>query len=321
MLSIRADDVTIIDLTVTRGYYHGLHIRPQAGNGSHVLRPVIYNVRVIDNAQQQIKVNQEGGRYVDHGQLACSHLELTNAGRPHVRDNCYTGGLDAHKTRGWHIRDNYIAGMWCEAGLSEHGIHMWRTNADTLIERNLLVDCVRAIGLGMANRPANNGQPDRTFDDIECPAMGHVDDYTATVINNVIVDTDPRVYQSQGGVDSGIALWSACGAKVFHNTIYRSQNAFSSIEARWSGTHAVIKNNLMTKAVRDREAGHIDSAGNVEMVAADVYVDAPMNDFHLDARAAFINTGVPLGDGVVPTDMDGRLRDDQPDPGAFELGD
>ena len=120
---------------------------------------------------------------------------------------------------------------------------MWRQNADTLIDSNYIADCARAIGLGMADSGVN----ERLFDDIDCATDHYVDDYNGDVVNNVVINTDPRVYGSDAGVDSGISLWNACNARIYHNTIFRSQQAFSSIELRWEGTIADIKNNLMTQ--------------------------------------------------------------------------
>jgi hypothetical protein len=64
--------------------------------------------RVIDPGEQAVKVNPYGGGTVDSGTLECSHIELTDAGRPHIRNNCYTGGLDAHEATGWLVRRNRI---------------------------------------------------------------------------------------------------------------------------------------------------------------------------------------------------------------------
>lgn len=65
--------------------------------------------------------------FPDNGTVACSHIEMTDTGRPHVNPTaggCYTGGVDAHYAWGWTIRDNLIEGFWCEHRLSEHGIHL-----------------------------------------------------------------------------------------------------------------------------------------------------------------------------------------------------
>jgi len=151
IFQIVASDVTIADLTLREAYDHPIHV--SSTESAHTLNTLIYNVHIIDPGQQAIKINSaaEGslGYYTDNGIIACSHIELTDTGRPHIRDNCYTGGIDAHQSLGWVIRDNHIDGFWCDYGLSEHGIHLWRGCRDTLIERNILTDNARGIVMSM----------------------------------------------------------------------------------------------------------------------------------------------------------------------------
>jgi len=260
-------------------------------------------------------VNQEGQAYADNGVIACNHIELSDEARPRVQ-NCYTtGGISLQRTRNWVLRNNYIAGFWCEIGLSAHGIHIWKQNADTIIESNYIADCTRGIGLGTMN----SSDEERVFDDISCAADHYADDYNGLVVNNIVINTDPRVYGSVSSVDSGISLWNACNARVYHNTIFRSQEAFSSLELRWEGTIADVKNNLMTATVMRRGSPMYESAGNFEMAPEDFYVDAPNGDVHLMPSAMCLDTGVRLEVGVADVDIDGDLRDAAPDPGADEI--
>ena len=103
IISIVASGVTIADLTLREAWYHAIHV--MSTRGSHTLNTMIYNVHIIDPGEQAVKINpytQSGAAYfTDNGTVACSHIELTNAGRPHIRNNCYTGGIDAHQSRGW----------------------------------------------------------------------------------------------------------------------------------------------------------------------------------------------------------------------------
>jgi hypothetical protein len=117
-------------------------------------------VHIIDPGQQANKINPAAANaYPDDGVNACSHIELTDVGRPHIRNNCYTGGIDAHQAEGWVIRDNLIEGFWCENGLSEHGIHLWRGCRDTVVERNVLRENARGIGFGLAESSSGRTQP------------------------------------------------------------------------------------------------------------------------------------------------------------------
>ena len=161
---IVASHVTIANLTLRKAYNHPIHV--MSSGSSDTLNTYIYNVHIIDPGQQAIKINPvPGGHYTDNGIVACSHIELTDAGRSQIRDNCYTGGVDAHQSRGWDIRDNLIEGFWCAQGLSEHAVHAWTGSRDTLVERNMLINNARGVGFGLVTSGTG-----RTYSDNACPS-------------------------------------------------------------------------------------------------------------------------------------------------------
>src|SRR5262245_12063411 len=164
LIAISASDVTVADLTVARAYHHPVHVYPGAAD---VTATLLYNLYVLDPGQHAIKINANRAQtlFVDDGPVACSRIELTDDGRAHVQ-GCYTGGIDAHRARGFRIYDNTIIGFWCQSGLSEHGIHLWTGSRDTLIERNIILDCARGIGLGLGD-----ATPGRTYPDDPCPGV------------------------------------------------------------------------------------------------------------------------------------------------------
>jgi hypothetical protein len=269
------------------------------------LNTKLYRVRVIDPAEQAIKINPGApGFYADNGSVACSHIELTDAGRPHVRNNCYTGGVDAHQARGWTVRDNWIGGFWCASGLSEHGIHFWTGSRDTIIERNTLVNNARGIGCGLIESGTG-----RTYADNPCPtASGYVDHYAAVVRNNVVFANRAQLFASQYGFDCGICINQTCGATVVHNTVVSTQAPFSSIEWRFGNTVVDLRNNLVSHNLRDR--GGVDTqAGNVQSASLALFEDGANGDLHLMPGAtAAIDQGAPVAAGVANDDVDGESR-------------
>jgi hypothetical protein len=113
IVQVVASGVTIADLTLKRAVYHPIHV---SAENADTLNTLIYIVHVIDPGQQAIKINQNSTytHFADYGEVACSRIELTDAGRPHIWDingSCYTGGIDGHNARGWVIRDNSIEGF------------------------------------------------------------------------------------------------------------------------------------------------------------------------------------------------------------------
>jgi hypothetical protein len=302
-VQVVASNVTVAELTLREAYYHPIHVSSAAA--SHTQNTMIYRVRVIDPAEQAIKINPGApGWYADNGTVACSHIELTDAGRPHVRNNCYTGGIDAHQARGWTVRDNHIEGFWCAQGLSEHGIHFWTGSRDTLIERNTLVNNARGIGCGLIESGSG-----RTYADNPCPtANGYVDHYAAVVRNNVVFADRAALFSSQFGFDCGICINQTCGAQVLHNTVVSTQAPFSSIEWRFANTVVDVRNNLVSHNLRDR-GGADTQAGNVQNAPLSTFVYPAARDLHLNASATqAIDQAAPVPAGLASDDLDGEAR-------------
>jgi hypothetical protein len=321
IVSIIASNVTIADLTIKRAGTHPIHVT--SSDSGDTLNTLIYNVHIIDAGQQAIKINPHSAKvhFPDYGEVACSRIELTDAGRPHIWDingSCYTGGVDAHQARGWTIRDNLIEGFWCENGLSEHGIHLWSGSRDTVVERNVLIDNARGVGFGLMESASG-----RTYDDNPCPgATGYVGHFDGIIRNNFIFANRDALFSSEYGFDCGICLWQACGAKALHNTVISTDAPFSSIEYRFSNTDVEIINNLVSHNLRDR-GGVAFLAGNLEDAPLSLFVDGAGGDLHLAANASSaIDQGEALAGGLCDDDIDGDLRPIGParDIGADEYG-
>jgi hypothetical protein len=292
VITILASNVTIADLTIKRAGTHPIHVITSGSNNT--LNTLIYNVHIIDPSQQAIKINSGGSGYVDDGTVACSKIELTDAGRPHVDpsgDGCYTGGVDGHEARNWRIRDNLIQGFWCSSGLSEHGIHMWDNSANTVVERNMLVNNARGIGFGLGSSSHNGG-----------------------IIRNNMV----HVMQ-----DVGIGLESSPNTRVYNNTVYTGNSYQNSIEYRFSATSNVeIINNLTNRAItlRDGSTGIVQN--NVTNAQSGWFVNATTGDLHLisDSISTVINQGQTLTEVTDDFDGDARPIGSAADIGADEYG-
>jgi len=283
---------------------------------------LIYNVHVVDPGQQAIKVNplSPGGPYADAGTVACSHIELTDAGRGQVRDDCYTGGIDAHAARGWVVRDNLVEGFWCASGLSEHAVHFWKESRDTTVERNVLRDNARGIGFGLLD----SGSAARPWADAPCPTAGggYVDHFGGIAQNNFVSAHAAGLFASEYGFDCGVCLWQACGSQALHNTIWSGDPSasFSAVEWRFANTRVTVQNNLVNVPLRERDGAGATLAGNVTGAAAAWFVGAGSGDLHLDTSASSaIDQGALTG---VADDIDAepRPRGAGPDVGADETG-
>jgi len=311
ILNVRADHVTIADLTIKRSWYHPIHV----GGGGHYVK--IYNVKIIDGKEQFIKVNPNGGQHNDYGEVACSHLELTPVGRQYIHNNptpgypCYTGGLDLHQSWGWIVRDNTIKDIYCtNGGLAEHAIHFWQTNRDSIVERNTIVNCARGIGFGLGSQGNDRIYPDD-------PLAGNgvdpaIVDHIGGMIRNNFIFSDTTEY------DTGIGLEAAWNVTVAHNTIYgKAGNSWNSaIDTRFAASNPVLVNNLYYPKTTVRNSGTPTEINNV-LATAGMFIDMDNADLHLTQGASVIDQGTA---GHATVDNDGNLRDSQPDIGADEYG-
>jgi hypothetical protein len=312
IIQVVASNVTVADLTLREAYDHPIHV--VATTTSHTNNTLIHNVRVVDPGQQAIKVNAEDQvHFTDSGVIECSRIELTDTGRTHIRDSCYTGGIDVHRSRDWIVRDNTIEGFWCADGLSEHAIHFWRGSRDTLVERNNLRNNARGVGFGLD--PDGGG---RTYADNPCPSAGggYVDHVGGVVRNNFVSADQNALFASADGFDCGICLSQACGAAVLHNSVSSTQAPFSSIEWRFARTNVEIKNNLVSHNLRARDGAVAVESGNVTGAQASWFVGPTSGDLHLTPAATSATDRVSV-DPRVAADID---RDTRPQGPAADVG-
>jgi hypothetical protein len=313
IVSIRASGITVADLTLKRAYYHPVHV---AGGGHHAL---LYDLHIVDGREQQVKVNPSADmQYNDFGTLACSLVEITDAGRAYIHAHptpgfdCYTGGFDAHMAWNWTVRDNTFKGIYCtNGGLAENAVPFWRTCRDPMVERNTIIDCARGIGFGMSTTGSDRVYPDNPLAGTSVQGKeGEIGHIGGTIRNNIIYADIGSEY------DSGISLWQAWNVTVAHNTIYSVNGNFNvAIDCRFANTDARITGNLYYPTMAERDAAHPTKAGNV-LASAGMFVDLGNRDLHLLTSATqAINRWQP---GVID-DIDGEYRDALPDVGADEL--
>ena len=313
IINVLASRVTVAEITLMHAKDHLIHVTPPSGS-SGITSTKLYGLRLIDSGQQFVKVNSnlEDG-WADDGSLECSSLSMTDDGRTHVdtvSTDCYTGGIDAHGSRGWVVRQNRMEAIFCTIGLAEHAIHFWSGTRDTLVENNFIVNCSRGIGLGLGT----GGTTTRTYPDNPYPDVGYIGDYDGLIRNNVIYSDNPYI-------DTGIGLENAHGARVYHNTVFSTPAAtglYSSIDYRFPGTLADIRNNLTYRITARDGATASYLRANVEQTPASDFVDPAAFDFRLRPSAT---DAIDKGE-VVPNsglDIVGRPHDyGPPDIGAHE---
>ena len=248
-IHVYGDDVTIANLTIRNSAVCGVSIQ-----GAD--RPVLYNLHVIDTNDQLVKVNPVGDGS-DDGLLACSRLEYTTT----APDN-YTNGISAHNAHNWVVRDNVWYRIRTPGNDPVPTILFWSASSNTVVERNLLVDCYQGISFGNSSHGAG--------------------DHTGGVVrNNMILARLPH--------DVAIEMVHADGWLVTHNTALLLNPASGltwGMEARFSDTDGVFSYNLTNMTIwadRDGAAGTL--TGNLTNAAESWFVNSSSEDLHLVASA------------------------------------
>lgn len=310
IIAVSASRITLADLSVRHARHHAVHAYAPAGRTVAGLR--LRNLHLSDCGQQIVKVNSNGGdplHWVDSGTVECSFIGFAdNSVMEPMAGGYYTGGIDIHGGRGWAIRANRFANIQREGRTMEHAVHLWSKSRDCVVEGNRFEDVYRAVGLGMKTEAAGleRRYPDGKGDSPYSDCIG------ALVRNNVVWNR-PGIR-----LESGIEIMNALDAEVYHNTVYSAERPFSSIEYRWPGTRAVLKNNLVSHAVLRRDGAQAELGGNLEDAGASLFLDAARGGLRLAPGSAAIDKGVPLAPGKADADMDGDARDGAPDAGADE---
>lgn len=283
---VDGDDVAIADLTIRNTTDHGVSIQ-----GAD--RPLLYNLHILDAEDQLIKVNPpDSGVGSEDGMLACSRLEYTTTDL-----DSYTNGISAHDAHRWTVRDNEWYRIRNANGSPIPTILFWSGSSDTVVERNLLVDCSQGIAFGNA---------------------GHSElDHTGGIVrNNFIYASMPH--------DVAVEMVHAQGWLVAHNTVLLLSPGTGQtwgMEARFSDSQGTFAHNLTNMDIwADREGAHGMLTGNVTTAEAGWFVDdGAEGNLHLIAGAvAAIDQAATLTD--VTDDFDGETRPtgSAPDIGADE---
>jgi len=283
VILIEADDVTIADLTIRNGGEHGVSI-----NGSD--RPKLFNLHIYDTGSQLVKVNPVGDG--SHGGiLACSRLEYTS-----TAPDEYTNGISAHDAHDWSVRDNQWYRIRTPGNTPAPTILFWSGSSNTVVERNLLVDCYQGIAFGNSSHGAG--------------------DHTGGIVkNNFIYASLPH--------DSVIEMVHATDWYVAHNTalLLNPNGVTWGMEARFEDTTGVFSFNLINMDIWvDRDGANGLSFGDMTNLVGNWLRNPSEGDLHL------LSLDVPPVDAATPLsyvnlDFDGETRpqSDSPDVGADEF--
>ncbi|MBF0226160.1 MAG: right-handed parallel beta-helix repeat-containing protein [Desulfobacterales bacterium] len=281
---IDANNVTIQDITIQEVYNHGIQLDVNI-DGVH-----IKNCIFRDTREQMLKVpyNTNINDPSEDGIIE-DCLFMYSAG---VGPQYYIGGIDVHFGKNYIVRNNTFQDIQSPGGgLAEHAIHFWSSSENTLVEKNLIINCDRGIGFGLGTVPHIGG----------------------IIRNNIIYHDGSGTY-----ADVGIGLESSSNTKVYNNTIYFNHNRYpNAIEYRFSGTYgAYIANNLTNKLIVSRNSGTGTLENNVTNCQSNWLVNILSFNLHLAYKVdSVVNQGVIITG--LTDDFDGDRR---PMGGGIDIG-
>lgn len=271
---VRANGVTIADLTIQNVRNHCVQTAPGVDR-LHIRNCILRNA-----GEQIVKVTTGKKNDPSENGIIENCLFEYSAG---IGPRYYIGGIDVHNGKNWIVRDNIFRFIRSPGKkIAEYAIHFWANSANTLVERNLIINCDRGIGFGLGNR-------------------GHLG---GIIRNNMIYHDD-----SKGFNDVGIGLESSPGTRVYNNTIFLEHNYPRAIECRFPATKDVlIENNLTNKSIQMRNGATATINDNIIDADAGMFVDASSGNLHISAKG--INYVIDKGreiDGLI-NDFDNERR-------------
>ncbi len=251
---VSAHNVTIADLTVRDVQNHGFFVTPGVDSC------FFQNVRGLDCGEQIFKASGDTSSLPKYnGIIQCSAFEYTTT-LDDGDDGWYTNGIDLLNCHNWIIRDNLIRNIKHNPGLTSTlagpAILCWHGSTNTIIERNLIIECDFGISFG------NAGQ-------------GGISHSGGIIKNNFVLG-----YSTS---DFGIGLVYAPGAIVINNTVYSPGGWPYSIEARFAETNnCQIINNYCDEPIWDNRDGAscILTTNSINAQSSD-FVNVQEGDLHL----------------------------------------
>jgi hypothetical protein len=198
--------------------------------------PTLRNCILKDSYEQLFKVSYNRQTQVasDHGLIEnCQFVYSAGIG-----PQFYIGGIDVHGGKHWIVKNNVFRDIASPSKhIAEHAIHFWNKTEFTLIEHNIIINCDRGVGFGMKGRPSLGG----------------------TIRNNLIYHED----NAHPFADAGITIEESPNTTVENNTIVLLHSYPNAIEYRFESTvNVVISNNLLNKAIRQRNGAQAKLSNN-----------------------------------------------------------
>ncbi len=229
-ISIRHPYWIIKDLTIKGKPHsdHAIHITDNADN-------VIIKQNVLIDFHSQIKVNGSNGEFADNGIIENNDIFNTKV---RETDQPVTS-IDIVGGKNWIVRGNYIADF--AKGLDDktsYGLFLKGNSFNGLVENNLVI-CSKSTtgGVRIGMSFGGGGTAKEYCENQDC----NIEHTGGVMQNNIVLNCS----------DVGIYLNKARDSFIEHNTLLMTLG----IDVRYLESSAVITNNILTGAIRERDSG------------------------------------------------------------------
>jgi hypothetical protein len=206
----------------------------------------------------------------------------------------YVGGIDVMFAKNWVISDNVFVGIQGRTREGRGAVFLWHDTQDSVVERNIIIDCDTGIALGNSSRPPEIA--------IHC---------TRCIVRNNFVTRAPQ---------AGVLADYTRDCQILHNTVHDPESRLRRlIRLVHDNDGLVVANNLLSGppiCVETQSKMHLH--GNLTQDLAAAFVNAREGNLHLKEPLPSqekADEKVP----AVSSDIDNQPRSDAPDVGADEL--
>lgn len=284
---VSGNNFEIRDVTLQKCRWHVIQIVGE-NNADY---PLVRNCIIRDSFEQLLKGSIDPNNITvasDNGIVENCLFEYSAGIGPQY----YIGGIDVHGGKNWVVRNNtfrYIISP--SQAVAEHAVHFWNHAADNIVEKNIFINCDRAIGFGLDGRGASGG----------------------VIRNNMIY------HAANAGqfADVSIYLVESPGTEVYNNTIFMENDYPRSIEYRFASTsNVLIVNNLTNKPIMSRDGASGTVGSNVEIASRSWFVNPTQGNLHLSTA----NTSVVDSGRTVPGLLDDYDGDKRPQGNGIDIG-
>jgi len=298
---VSGNDVTIQDLTVENVRNHCIQ------SDIHTDGLTVRNCVLRDAGEQILKVPcAEGDTDMCEGGLVEDCLFEYSAG---IGPRDYIGGIDCHFGRNWIVRRNIFKNIASpENAPAEHAVHFWSWSENTLVENNLIINCDRGIGFGLAGSGHVNGMIRNNIIYHDVSSGGGFADVSVEVyFSDDAWIYNNTVFQAHAGYFAGIKNWGGKRVSMVNNCVHMSDGFYGNLDqALWvtaGGTGTVSHNEISTPDPSLFAAVDIPDAVRVDDVT----------DF-LHIRDVSVSVLIDRGTSLLPDhpesfiDFDGDIR-------------